>query len=340
MFSKAVANLIFALSVAAVLSGSSAAESPVSGRVLIVEHADATHTFSPQFEPIKRLVNNGLLEFTGKKTLREAWLTMVSTQDTIGLKVHSAPGHTSGTRPMVVSAVIESLLESGWPPNRIVIWDKRSVDLRAAGYYKLKDKYQVDVASALEEGYDPASFYPTPLLGKLVYGDLEFGKKGEGIGRNSYVTRLLTQRITKIVNITPLLNHNQAGVSGALFGLAMASVDNTLRFEDSERLATAVPEIYALPELADRVVLNIVDALLCQYRGEEVARIHYSTPLNQLWFSHDPVAVDTWAIQELDRSRDEGKTQRRTLQIYSNAALMDLGVAETNRIKVERLKLK
>lgn len=340
MFSKAMANFVFALGFCTVACLAQVAEQPLTGRILIVEHPDATQAFSAQPDPIKRMIKEGLAEFTGKPTVSQAWLNLVSTQDIIGIKVHSAPGAMSGTRPAVVSALIDTLVESGLPPRQIVIWDKRSVDLRLAGYYSLGEKYQVQVAGAQEEGYDPATFYPTPLLGKLVFGDLEFGQKGEGIGRNSHVSKLLSRRITKIINVTPLLNHNQAGVSGALFGLAMGSVDNTLRFEDPERLATAVPEIFALPELADRVVLNIVDALVCQYRGEERSLLHYSTALNQIWFSRDPVAVDALAIQELDRNRREGKTHRGTLQIYANAALMDLGVADTNRIKVERLELK
>ena len=339
MFSKAIANFLIAFGIWGSCAASALEPMP-SGRALVVEHPDATQAFSAQSGPIEQIVNKGLAHFTGKATIREAWLSLVSTQDIIGIKVHAAPGGMSGTRPAVVAALIETLLQSGISSQQIVIWDKRTVDLRLAGYFALAEKYQVQVAGALEEGYDPATFYPTPLLGKLVYGDLEFGQKGEGIGRNSHVTKLLTRRITKIVNVTPLLNHNQAGVSGALYGLALASVDNTLRFEDPERLSTAVPEIFALPEIADRVVLNIVDALICQYRGEERSLLHYSTALNQLWFSRDPVAVDTLAIQELDRNRREGKTSRGILQIYANAALMDLGVANTNQIKVERLELK
>ena len=61
---------------------------------------------------------------------------------------------------------------------------------------------------------------------------------------------LLTQSITKIINIAPLLNHNMAGVCGNLYSLAMGSVDNTIRFKFSpDRLATAVPEIYAMASL-------------------------------------------------------------------------------------------
>src|SRR4029077_4963418 len=102
------------------------------------------------------------------------------------------------------------------------------------------------------------------------------------------------------ITVTPLLNHNLAGVTGHLYSLAMGSVDNMRRFEfDSTRLATAVPEIYALPSLSDHVVLSITDALIGQYQGETMALLHYSTALNQLWVSRDAVALDVLAIQEL-----------------------------------------
>ena len=336
--SKVIANVIFAAALIFGLLPLNSAE-PASARVLVVEHPSATQAFNPHAEIVQTMVREGILRFTGAENEISAWKNLASTQDVIGIKVHSAPGAMSGTRPAVVGALIESMLRSGIAKERIVIWDRRYIDLRLAGYDRLGEKYGVAVEGAQDTGYDEKVFYPTPLLGKLVYGDVDFGKKGEGVGRNSFVTKLLTTRITKIINVTPLLNHNQAGVSGALFSLALGSVDNTLRFEDSERLGTALPEIYAMPELADRVVLNIVDALVCQYRGEERVYSHYSAVLNELWFSKDPVALDMLGIQAIDRFRDDRKTSKATLQIYSNAALMDLGIAETNRIRTERLRL-
>jgi hypothetical protein len=88
------------------------------------------------------------------------------------------------------------------------------------------------------------------------------------------------------------------------------------------------------------VALNIVDALICQYRGEERSLLHYSTALNELWFSRDAVALDALAIKVLDQNRGaETNSRKGALQIYNNAALMDLGVAEADKIKIERLQL-
>ena len=166
-------------------------------------------------------------------------------------------------------------------------------------------------------------------------------KKGEGVGRKSFVSKLVSRQITKIISIAPLLNENDIGVCGQLYSLALGSVDNTLRFEgDADRLAIAVPEIYALPALGDRVVLNITDALIGQYEGGSRGLLHYSSVLNQLWFSRDPVALDTLAIKELEHERRalDAPEFKPNLELYANAALLQLGVNDTNKIQVEKIK--
>lgn len=308
-------------------------------RVVIVREPGATVAFSPQADKVMPMIARGLTNLTGKATAREAWLGLVSTQDTVGLRVFSAPGATSGTRRVVVEAIVQGLIEAGLPPKQIVVWDKRLADLRQAGFFDLAERYGVRVAGSAEAGYDEkADPYETALLGQLVWGDLEFGRKGEGVGRKSFVSNLVSQQMTKIVNISPLLNHNLVGVSGNLWGLALSSVDNTLRFEtDLARLVEAVPEIFALRALSDRVVLNIVDALICQYQGGEKQLLHYSTALNQLWFSTDPVALDVLAIQELNRQREEAKApggKTNMMELYHNASLLELGISDPRRIDV------
>jgi hypothetical protein len=312
-----------------------------AGRIVLVENPKATQAFIPQESVVGDMVRKGLLALTEKNSTSGAWASLLSSNDIVGIKVYSGPGRNSGTRIPVIVALVETLLEAGIPTQHILIWDRRLSDLRQAGYFELAEKYGVKVAGSLEEGYDETVFYETPLLGKLVYGDLEFGKKGETVGRKSFVSKLVTSKMTKIINVTPLLNHNLAGVSGILYSLAMGSVDNVLRFElDPERLSNAIPEIIALPQLGDRVVLNIVDALICQYQGEERTLLHYSAALNQLWFSKDPVALDVLGITELERQRKKANNPEARINwgIYNNAAVLDLGVADPKKIQIERVK--
>jgi hypothetical protein len=315
---------------------------PDRARVVIAENPRATAAFEPQPKIVQSMVDGGILKLTGKPDLKQAWRAIVSPQDVVGIKVYSGPGANSGTRPAVAGAVIEGLLEAGVAPSHIIIWDKRLLDLRLAGFDELARRYNVRLAGAADSGYDENVFYDNSIMGSLVAGDLDFDRNGKTTGRHSYMSKLLTRTITKIINVSPLLNHNLAGVCGNLYSLALGSVDNTLRFEASpERLATAVPEIYAKPALSDHVVLNITDALIGQYQGEQMSLLHYSMELNQIWLSKDPVALDVLAIQELEHEREERKMRpgNDNPDLYRNASFfLELGVGDLAKIRIEMAK--
>jgi hypothetical protein len=314
-----------------------------TARVVIAENKNAILDFSPADNVVQQMADHAVMALAGETNVSAAWRRFVTTNDIVGIKVFSGGGEISGTRPATVAAVVHGLADAGLPKDRIIIWDKREDDLRAAGFFTLGKQLGVRVAACLETGYDPTNFYlpDSPVIGNLLYGDLEFGKKGEGIGRRSFVSKLVSRQITKIISVAPLLNENGIGVCGQLFSMSLGSVDNTFRFEgDPDRLAIAVPEIYALPVISDKVALNITDALLGQYEGGAKGLLHYSEVLNQLWFSRDPVALDTLAVAELDRERKAHNAPRvkPNLALYSNAALLRLGLNNTNQIQIETIR--
>lgn len=311
-------------------------------KVVVIEHHEAMRAFNPQPTIVASMVSAGLIRMTGTSNINQAWRALVSTNDILGIKVDSEPGALSGTRPAVVAAVVRGLQNAGMPPAHIFIWDKQMASLEASGYTALAQQLGVRIAASNYAGYETNRSYENPILGQLVWGDLEFGNREPSAGRKSHLSSLLARRFTKIINIAPLLNHNHAGISGLLYGLGTASVDNILRFEGSaDRLAAAIPEIIAMPEVGDRVVLNIIDALIAQYQGEQRGLLHYSSLLNQLWFSTDPVALDVLGISELQNQRQKVEMPRRkiSLELYENAALLEIGVADERRILVDLVRL-
>ncbi|MBI3876255.1 MAG: DUF362 domain-containing protein [Verrucomicrobia bacterium] len=319
----------------------SSSKASTKARIVIAEDSKATEAFTPRIEVVRKMVSRGIAQLTLKRDAAAAWRSLVATNDVVGIKVYSAPGATSGTRPEVVAAVVEGLLASGIKPTNVIVWDKHLSDLAPAGFTAFAQRYGIRVAGAADAGWDEKVSYDRALIGQLVFGDLEFGQKGEGVGRKSFVSRLVTKQITKIINITPLLNHNLLGVCGNLQSLAFGSVDNTIRFEHNlGHLFEAVPELYNLPELGDRVVLNITDALICQHEGEQTTLLHYSTVLNQLRFSTDPVALDVTSIEELQRQRKRaGVLQPKvSLEMFRNATELQLGESEPRNIRVEWAK--
>jgi hypothetical protein len=313
-----------------------------AARIVIAQGENLLNAFLPDEARVEKVFNIGLTNFTHTADVAESWRSLVQTNDVVGIKVFSEPGPLAGTRPAVVAVIVRGLLAAGLPGNKIIIWDKSAADLRAAGFFKLGHALGVRVAGAMDAGYDPKTFYlpDSPVIGQLVWGDLEFGNtnKNSGIGKKSFVSKLVSRQMTKIISVVPLINEYSAGVCGHLFSLALGSVDNTRRFEDDpRRLAVALPEIYALPIIGDRVVLNITDALLGQHQGGPANYLQYSTVLNQIWFSHDPVALDTLGLKELERERrlSEGLPLQTNFEIYTNAALLQLGIDDPARIQIE-----
>jgi hypothetical protein len=198
--------------------------------VVSAQNPLATVAFKPDPEIVDAMVNQAITNFTGKLTVASAWASLVGTNETIGIKVFTAPGSSTGTRPSVAAAVIKGLLEAGVPTNHIILWDRHEADLRRAGYFELAEHFGIRAEGAAEAGYDAKTFYEAAMIGNLVYGDLEFGKKDEGVGRKSFVSKLVSQQMTKIINIAPVLNHNGAGVAGNLFSLALGRGGNSVRF--------------------------------------------------------------------------------------------------------------
>lgn len=323
---------------------------PTNARVVIVKNPRATEAFVAQPKMVHEMVCRGMMELTGKTNEALAWRSLnFSEKDVVGLKVYSEPGASSGTRPAVVEAVMQGLFVSGLAPSNLIIWDKRLVDLQLAGFAALGSRYNVRVAGCLDTGFDEKVFYDSAISGSLIAGDLEFDRDAAKIGRKSYVSKLVTRSMTKIISIAPLLNHNVAGVCGHLYSVVMSSIDNSTRFGGPEAMAKAVPEIYNLPgqtrdqpgPLGDRVVLCITDALIGQYQGEQLSLLQYATEVNEIWMSRDPVACDVLAITELDRERQarDIPTLGGNPMLYENAATLELGIADPARIQINFVNL-
>lgn len=313
-----------------------------AARIVIVQGENLLNAFLPYDDRVEDAFNRGLTQFTQATNPAAAWLSLVSTNDTVGIKVFSQPGPLCGTRPSVVVAIVHGLLAAGLPPNKIIIWDKHARDLLLAGYFKLGQALGVSVAGSVESGYDTNTFYlpDSPVIGALVWGDVEFGNTNQGVGKKSFVSRLVSRRLTKIISVAPLINENDAGICGQFFSLGIGSLDNTRRFEGSgERLAVALPEIYALAAVGDKVVLNITDALLGQYQGGPASYLQYSVIRQQIWFSHDPVALDTLGLRELARERNQMNVlpAPANFEIYTNASLLQLGISDPSRFQIEKV---
>lgn len=328
---------------AAVSAHTAAAErtnAPTRVKVFVAADPAATTAFVPNASAVRRMVDRGLLAVSGKDSHANAWREFVGTNDVVGFKVTSAPGALIGTRLPVVEALVTSLIEAGHPKSKIIIWDREARDLKTSGYESLAARLGVRAAASTDAGWDGQRSYESPYAGKLVYGDLEFGGDRFAVGRKSHVTKLLSREITKIITVAPVLSHNGAGINGHLASLALGSMDNIHRFDEPVRVAEALPEICALDDLMPKVAFGVTDALVCQVRGDETARLHDTVALNEIRFSTDLVALDVIALGDIATARKaypiEGEKPFKT-DLYVNAEILELGIADIRRIDLERV---
>src|SRR5579862_8650656 len=67
-------------------------------QVVIVHDAAAVDAFRARDDVVKTMVDCGITNLTATANVRDAWRTIVSSNDVVGLKVFSTPGPNSGTR--------------------------------------------------------------------------------------------------------------------------------------------------------------------------------------------------------------------------------------------------
>jgi hypothetical protein len=316
------------------------AETNSRARVVVAQDPAAIQSFDPNPERAHQLVDRGVLALTQTRTVADAWRVFVHSNDVVGIKIVARSGPLFSVRKDVVRAVVDGLRSASMRDGNIIVWDKYQNDLVEAGYDLSDDTNNVQVIGVIPAiGFDPVVKLRSPYAGKLIWGDLLFGQPDD-ISGESHLTRLVTQRCTKLINIVVLADHSEVGLSGCLLNLALGSVDNTRRFQNSAAACdTAVPEICAMPELRDKTVLHIVDGLLGQYALGPNFHPEFTWHHGAICLSTDPVALDTVALGEIElrRKRAGLVSVANKAKFIQTAAQLGLGTADPAGIETVRV---
>lgn len=306
-------------------------------RVVVAQDPGAIQSFDPNPERVRQLVDRGVLTLTQTRAVAEAWRVFANSNDVVGIKIVARSGPLFSVRKDVVRAVVDGLRSAGVREGNIIVWDKYQSDLVEAGYKIGDDTNKVQVVGVIPGiGFDPEATYRSPYAGKLIWGDLLFGQPDD-ISGDSHLTRMITRQITKLVNIVVLADHSEVGLSGCLFNLALGSVDNIRRFQNSAAACnSAVPEICAMPELRGKTVLHIVDGLLGQYALGPNFHPEFTWHHGAIYLSTDPVALDTVALAEIELRRKRAGLVSVTskAQFIQSAAELGFGSNDPKQIRI------
>lgn len=300
---------------------------------------------------IYNMLKDSMLALTGEKSLKKAWRLFVSPKDVVGLKVNPVAGRLLTTSHAVTKSVIKQLEEAGIPRANIVIWDRREMQLHETGY--TSENYpgiRITGTECMDENggfYDKdGKLYSESRIDKehFFYADLEGVYDDYTIpymvneGKHSYFTGIVTNQLTKIINL-PILKNAGPTTTLALKNLSFGSVTNTGRLHRLWHETCAY--VCAFSPLRDKVVLNIADGITGCFEGGPSAKPQYICNYNLLLVGSDPVAVDRVGHDIVIAKRIEEGIQKddnpQASRFIGLAQELKLGIGDRERIEVKEI---
>ena len=324
------------------------------GRVVRVATGKASAGGKIDTAAVKAAIEKGMLELTGEKDLGKAFRRFVSPKDVVGLKLNPIGGPLLSTRPEVVDVVLAGLLAAGVPKSNIVLWDRRLFQLHEAGFTESRFPGLRILGPEMKgpngEFYDEkGELWAKDTIDRdapAYFADVEMKYDRETFpfmlneGKSSYFSKVLTQTLTKVINV-PVLKNAGPTVTCCFKNLSYGSLSNTSRLH---RLwMKSVVEPVAFPVLRDKVVLNIADGLQSCYDGGPGANPKFIYDANVMMFGTDPVAVDAVAHDFIVKERIARGVQQlddpKASAFLGIAAALGLGVAARDKIQLKDLTL-
>ena len=310
--------------------GTGVAQTP--SRVVLVRDPEALTGWHGDADRTRAMVTAGLKQLTGQTNEMLAWQQFVTPADVVGIKVSTLAAPLHVTHQAVLDAIAAGLRQAGVPASNIVVFDRDPGKLADADYRTEGFRIEPVISGA---GWDADASMDSPLVGKLIWGDLEFGRS-EALSTVSHLPKLLTRTLTKLINVPVLQEHAATGLAGCLYNLTLGLADNTRRFEQfGQRGDPAIAQLANLTAVRTKLVLNICDALIVGYAGGPGFKPQYSWPYGGLYFSRDAVATDVICLDVLEVKRREthlAPIGERASHLLTAARL---GLGQTNATLIE-----
>jgi len=288
---------------------------------------------------VHKMVDYVVMATTNTNDVASAWRSLVHPGDRVGIKISAAGGKFFSSHKSVVEAIVEGLESAGIARKDIVVWDREG--LAAAGYTNKEGGYQVRSVQS-GGGYDPEAVVSSGILGKLIWGDLDFAKRDpkasslvsstrDQLSQDSHLCKILSHDVTKVINVPVLTTSETCGIAGCLYNMTVPNVDNWRRFGENDSF---ICDLYSDERIGKKVVINIMDGLLAQYAGGPEFQPNYLFRHCTIYASKDPVALDAVALGRIEQWRSQGKLPRIAPRAayLPTASQMGLGAITEDRI--------
>jgi hypothetical protein len=326
------------------------------GRVIEVHDPKSLVEDRPVGDVVASMFERGVTRLM-EKDLAGSFAALFTPQDVVGIKVNPVGAGLISTRLEVVDAVIDWLTASGVPRGNIVIWDRFDAMLGEAGFtperypgVRIEGLQTMDESAASGESDDDSRWLdPNGNHVSLANFDLEFpywvdvdGPEDKAYlnqhvlnGKESPFGKLLTQELTRIINI-PVFKNTGNGISMATKNLGYGAICNTGRLH-KPLFFDVCTEVLAFPAIRDKLVLNVTDGLCGQYDGGPMPNAEFAYPYQRLFLATDPFALDMICHRLMVAKRKNMGIEVNENPMFTDylyyAERLGLGIADPERIE-------
>lgn len=334
---------------------------PFPGRVVAVgsDRCIDTSTGAANGEVVREMMGQGIRGLTGTKTTEDAWRRFFTPADIVGIKVNCGGYPYCISAYEIVAEAVRQLITVGVPVSQIYVYERFQNQLDEVNYAPhLPDGVQIVAAERANRNVDNSGYDPDVYLEADFFGEDD---------TRSNMMRLVSRRLTKIINIPNMKDHGAAGATGCLKNIAYGSFSNVARTHQRGKTYTysAIGTLATVEPLRSRTVLQIMDGLRGVWHGGPFARTtRYVFYPKQIMFGTDPVAIDRLLLDIIDNERkshgaisiwdrspsslrfDDARARDADPNVnilirepghVEYAGTLGLGVANLSTIKVERV---
>ncbi len=247
---------------------------------------------------VREMMAEGMRALTGAASTGEAWRRFFAPADVVGIKVNCGGYPHAISAYEIVAETIRQLQGVGVPASQIYIYERFQNQMDESNYApRVADGVQIVAAERANRYTDNANYDPETYLEANLFGEED---------TRSNLMRLVSQRLTKIINIPNMKDHGATGVTGCLKNIAYGSFSNVARTHERGKSHTysVVGTLATIEPLRSRTVLQIMDGLRGVWHGGPFARTtKYVFYPRRILFGTDPVAIDRLLLDIIDNKR-------------------------------------
>ncbi len=273
---------------------------PYPGKVVSVKSAKCLDESGDNVnaEVVREMMERGMRTLTKQKATIDAWKQFFNASDVVGIKVNAGGHPWVVSSPAIVAECIRNLMEIGIKPSNIYIYERFENQLRDVNYVPhVPAGVNIVAAERANRSTDNLGYDPGIYVEANFFGEED---------TRSNLMKLVSNTLTKIINIPNIKDHGAVGATGCLKNIAYGSFSNVARTHQNGVTHTYsfVGTLAAVEPVKSKTVLQIMDGIRGVWHGGPFAPtkkfVFYP---KQILFGTDPVAIDRLLLDIVDNER-------------------------------------